>query len=100
MRGDFIFKLKFLSYTNPRSFDSDGNNCDPAGFRSCENRFEFCLREAGHSHDDLSHCPYGRFESGEVGGDNIDLSSSDSIGNLPNPLLFENSGKWMVNKLC
>ena len=66
------------------------------GDAQCDNKFNFCLREYGYSRTERSHCPFGRFESGEVGGDNIDLTSSDSIGTLSNPLLFENSGNGTV----
>ena len=98
VRGDYIFKMRFLTYVNPNSLDVNGDICDPGDVsnRQCDSKFNFCLREYDYSRTQRSHCPFGKFESGEVGEDNIDLTSSDSIGTLSNPLLFENSRNWMV----
>lgn len=90
--------MRVNRYTNSGHRD-EGGCCDlgiPFGscIGNCDNYFLLCLRPPGFSYEDKT-CPSGHFRSGLVGGD--DLTFSDSVGVLSNPVVFRQSGQWRVS---
>ena len=99
----YTFEVKVLSYQNPTSQRaSNGRCCDNSRNSNCfnqrDNRFLFCLRNAGQSKDDTTeNCPLGMNEF-------VTADDSDKImfitpfidQDTPNPLVF-NGSVWPVS---
>ena len=85
--------VQLHSYLNPRSHDSNGEDCDYVYFfttstKTCENGFEFCLQSTSSSDND---CPYGKKSTGKkfIENDNFEFTTNivSDLG-IQNPLVF------------
>lgn len=99
MEADYVLEIRAHSYQNSGHSDSSvpGSLCDPLG-DDCDNRFTFCLRNAGTDEDDdATNCPLGRYSSSEiVGGDDFIFGSSQIASGVPNPMTFSGNF-WPVS---
>ena len=91
------------TYSNPNSWNDQQICCDIGSisktcYAPCETMFTICLRTGNTSHTDDS-CPWSNHikNSGIVsGGDN--LTFTDSVGTLSNPIVFEGNSIPQVKK--
>ena len=99
MDAMYTFEVSVLSYQNPTSQRANGQCCDnrrTSNCNPCDNRFLFCLRNAGQSKDDRTEsCPLGMYEFATANNrDNI--MPFITPFNTPNPLVF-NGSVWPVS---
>ena len=100
----YTFEVSVLSYQNPTSQRADGQCCDRRNNNNnclnnpCDNRFLFCLRNAGQSKDDnTENCPLGMYEFTTADdSDNITFITPFINQDTPNPLVF-NGSIWPVS---
>ena len=99
----YTFEVKVLSYQNPTSQRASNGRCCDNGRNSncvnqCDNRFLFCLRNAGLSKDDnTGNCPLGMYEFATANNrDNIMFTTPFINQDTPNPLVF-NGSVWPVS---
>ncbi|KAL3851646.1 hypothetical protein ACJMK2_015378 [Sinanodonta woodiana] len=81
--------LRFIRFENPRGEGHNGHCCDGRSIfcvGSCDHVFTICL-DNSYGSNSVSHCPYGRMDSGEIAEADT-IVFYDRIGRLLNPLEF------------
>ncbi|NP_001158459.1 serrate protein precursor [Saccoglossus kowalevskii] len=90
--GNGMLQIQLVSYVNPHGLLMDGNDCDNDE-TECDTWMEFCIRQSPYHIN--STCRYGNESTGILGGDAIDFTSGQFLGNgLTNPIAFPFTDEW------
>ncbi|XP_041347602.1 uncharacterized protein LOC121367477 [Gigantopelta aegis] len=91
LNGSGKFEVKLMKYINPGGKGSNGNCCE-THFSfwckgNCDHRFTICV-DRNQGSDQMSHCPVGKKNTGEVSDQDNIYHFPSSIGGTPNPIVF------------
>ena len=99
----YTFQVRAESYRNTQSKNRNGCCCDNCNMHSCsggylcDNRFNFCLRNYGTSHDNnVNNCPRGLTRTSVIYSNNDNFNFPSPMGGVPNPMSFS-GGNWPVS---
>ena len=105
--ASYTLEVRAVNYGNSGHRESAGyccelvttSGCTPwwCGHCECDNKFNFCLRASGTSHDgNAGNCPLGSYSTGEIGDDSFSFGATAIASG---PMTFTGS-VWQVSPSC